>query len=334
MQRNAFDKFKSYLETATNSIREKGGKLVIVIDELDRCKPTFAIQTLEIVKHIFDVNNMVFLFAIDIKQLSHSISSVYGQGFDSTGYLCRFFDYIAKMPAPDIKPYIEEKLKEIENIPDNKEFSHRKKDYDFCVNILADFLYDIYMAFDFSLRDLDTVIQSYKIMLNSFLKEYHMVAAHMIYVFCIALKYKKPRLFEETFIEAFNREKFKEIEEIISRHFNEYSPIKAMISQLINGKSLQYICVHPFCDGEGKSSWQVCRLDKVKGDAAYFTDRMGYFGGRYTTNTIKEFVATSMGNILFYPDIIRWEEIKHRTLREHIHKQLEMFNFIEETVEE
>lgn len=77
-------------------------KIIIMVDELDRCKPTFAIELLEVIKHLFDVENMVFIFALDIKQLSYSVQSVYGTGIDSTGYLCRFFDYISKLPKIDI----------------------------------------------------------------------------------------------------------------------------------------------------------------------------------------------------------------------------------------
>lgn len=52
------------------------------------------------------------------------------------------------------------------------------------------FFVELYDAFELSLRDLDTIIQSYKIMLDNFLSEYTMVAAHIIYLFYLTLKYK------------------------------------------------------------------------------------------------------------------------------------------------
>ncbi|GLS00573.1 hypothetical protein GCM10007859_05800 [Brevundimonas denitrificans] len=65
--------------------------LFVLIDELDRCRPTYAIEMLEQVKHLFDIDNTIFLIATDGDQLSHSIKAVYGEGFDGSGYLLRFF---------------------------------------------------------------------------------------------------------------------------------------------------------------------------------------------------------------------------------------------------
>ncbi|MCV5870246.1 KAP family NTPase, partial [Escherichia coli] len=36
-------------------------KLTIIIDELDRCKPSFAISIIENIKHVFDIKNINFL---------------------------------------------------------------------------------------------------------------------------------------------------------------------------------------------------------------------------------------------------------------------------------
>ena len=53
-------------------------RLLIFIDELDRCRPTFAIETLEVVKHFFNVPNVVFVFSLDMNQLQKSIKTIYG----------------------------------------------------------------------------------------------------------------------------------------------------------------------------------------------------------------------------------------------------------------
>ena len=64
----------------------------IFIDELDRCRPTYAIELLERVKHFFELDECRFIIASDSEQLAHSIRAVYGQGFASEKYLNRFFD--------------------------------------------------------------------------------------------------------------------------------------------------------------------------------------------------------------------------------------------------
>ena len=67
--------------------------LVVIIDELDRCRPTFAIECLERIKHVFAVEGVVFVLGVYCDQLAESIRAVYGQGFDSHGYLGKFIDY-------------------------------------------------------------------------------------------------------------------------------------------------------------------------------------------------------------------------------------------------
>ena len=67
--------------------------IIVFIDELDRCRPDYAIEFLETIKHILNIENFVFVLSTDKQQLSHSIKSVYGEGFDAIGYLRRFIDY-------------------------------------------------------------------------------------------------------------------------------------------------------------------------------------------------------------------------------------------------
>ncbi|WP_323935350.1 KAP family P-loop NTPase fold protein [Aeromonas veronii] len=63
----------------------------ILIDELDRCRPSYAVEMLETIKHIFDIPKVVFVLATDTEQLEHAIKVIYGEGFDAQNYLGRFF---------------------------------------------------------------------------------------------------------------------------------------------------------------------------------------------------------------------------------------------------
>lgn len=63
----------------------------ILIDELDRCRPSYAVEMLETIKHIFDIKGVVFVLATDTEQLQHAIKVIYGDGFDAESYLGRFF---------------------------------------------------------------------------------------------------------------------------------------------------------------------------------------------------------------------------------------------------
>lgn len=64
----------------------------ILIDELDRCRPSYAVEMLETIKHIFDIPGVVFVLATDTEQLQHAVKSIYGEGFDGKKYFERFFD--------------------------------------------------------------------------------------------------------------------------------------------------------------------------------------------------------------------------------------------------
>ncbi len=85
--------------------------LVIMIDELDRCRPSYAVELLEVAKHFFAVDNVVFVLAVNRAELVHSVKALYGACFDAEGYLRRFFDLDFQLPEPDRKPFVEELLR-------------------------------------------------------------------------------------------------------------------------------------------------------------------------------------------------------------------------------
>ena len=88
-------------EIFNSIIVENVQKLVIFIDELDRCRPDFAIEMLERIKHYFDDDRIIFIASINREQLIHLISRYYGVDFDSTGYLDKFFDWNIYLPELD-----------------------------------------------------------------------------------------------------------------------------------------------------------------------------------------------------------------------------------------
>lgn len=96
----------SWLESVIGSNRGYDYPLFIFIDELDRCRPTYAIEMLETIKHLFDMKRVVFVIATDKEQLEHSIKAVYGIGFDSQRYLNRFFNRTLTLRKPKHYEYI------------------------------------------------------------------------------------------------------------------------------------------------------------------------------------------------------------------------------------
>lgn len=102
-------RFRAELEAAVAQLPNSGKKptLVFFIDELDRCRPTFAIELLERIKHLFDVPNITFVLSLDKKQLEASTAAVYGQGIDAPEYLRRFIDLEYGIPRVKAKKFTE-----------------------------------------------------------------------------------------------------------------------------------------------------------------------------------------------------------------------------------
>lgn len=102
-------KFKNELSRVVQRLNTTGNPtpLVFIIDELDRCKPTYAVELLENIKHLFSVDEIVFVLSIDKSQLSSSIKGYFGsENFDSTDYLRKFIDFEYSLPEPSKETYI------------------------------------------------------------------------------------------------------------------------------------------------------------------------------------------------------------------------------------
>lgn len=96
------------LRTAINGflealLVEKGERLIIFVDELDRCKPSYAVKLLERVKHYFNNDKVTFVFSINSIELQNTIKKIYGLEFDSCKYLDRFFDLRINLPSVDLQ---------------------------------------------------------------------------------------------------------------------------------------------------------------------------------------------------------------------------------------
>lgn len=92
----------------------------ILIDELDRCRPSYAVEMLETIKHIFDIPGVVFVLATDTEQLQHAIKVIYGEGFDAQSYLGRFFQRRYILPVVTKRFFVEQCLLD-RNLELNKE---------------------------------------------------------------------------------------------------------------------------------------------------------------------------------------------------------------------
>lgn len=106
--KNSIVEFKKSLEKLVTEIRKDENEkrpIIFFIDELDRCRPDFALTLLERIKHLFSVDGIVFVLSIDRNQLASSLQPVYGNGIDADGYLRRFIDLRFNLPSPSTEQF-------------------------------------------------------------------------------------------------------------------------------------------------------------------------------------------------------------------------------------
>lgn len=134
--------------------------VVVLVDELDRCRPSYAVEFLEVIKHFFETEHFVFVCASDTNQLEESIKTIYGANFSSGVYLRRFFDRTINLPLPDIKSYIKTKnLNYLCSTQNTTLFPFKSN-----LTLVQDFLSIYFEAINqnvknnFELRDIDQVL--------------------------------------------------------------------------------------------------------------------------------------------------------------------------------
>lgn len=101
------------LSEKLNCYNQSFKKIVVLIDELDRCRPSYAIELLERVKHILNQEGFVFVFALNKETLEKTVKTMYGE-VDPDGYLRRFFDYELVLPEPDLGEFSSQLIQNIE----------------------------------------------------------------------------------------------------------------------------------------------------------------------------------------------------------------------------
>ena len=156
----ALKEFRSYLSNFANEVN--GGKpIVFIIDELDRCKPDFALELLEQVKHLFSVKGITFLLVTNREQLEESIKSKYGQGIDPTNYLHKFINVWLTMPRASDE-YNDNGYQFLQNA-----LSRMKEENEVIVNTESvSVLNDIVKFYQPSFREIERILSYFSIINN------------------------------------------------------------------------------------------------------------------------------------------------------------------------
>lgn len=112
-----------------DNLKGEAERLVFVVDELDRCRPSFAIEILEVIKHYFTRDDVTFIVTTNVKELSHTVEKHYGYGFDGYAYLDKFFDFTIGLRKVETERYARDVLNWRPNGAIVHELAHDAIDY-------------------------------------------------------------------------------------------------------------------------------------------------------------------------------------------------------------
>jgi Cdc6-like AAA superfamily ATPase len=166
-QSEAIQQFKKIIEEALKALPDEQKNLVIFIDELDRCRPTYAIELLERIKHLFSIERLVFVLSTDTTQLSHSVCAVYGNNFDAKKYLQRFIDLDYSLKNPNMERYIEAQLNHLKINDYLKERRTKHHDFQYEKENFTKFCFLLIQRFSLKLRDINLLLMRIRLILCS-----------------------------------------------------------------------------------------------------------------------------------------------------------------------
>lgn len=116
-------------ELLTDNATSAPRPLVVIIDELDRCRPPFALQVLERMKHFFSVPNVHFVLGAHLGQLRNSVQAVYGGGIDANKYLQKFIHLSIFLVDSALHPYQRSTAKYVEYLISELQIQTTRSDF-------------------------------------------------------------------------------------------------------------------------------------------------------------------------------------------------------------
>jgi hypothetical protein len=314
-------KDKKNVKPKSDEDQKKDNKIVLIIDDLDRCKPSFAVQTLEVIKLVFDIPNLVVLFALDMHQLGYSIKAVYGQDIDTIGYIVRTFDYISKIPKHSNDEFIKALIKDrpLENI---KLFGDQSLSKTQPYAVFVAFFIKISTVFQLSLKDIKTIYNSFLVFEQYEIKSNTSSSLYELYLAMMLLKYKLPVYFDALIMSRFEiSSTLQNITEALSGASDVFSGIlgditagtklSEMYLRKINDKMTEHLKISTITSTEIVVFRPLEEITTISNESLRIPFEPDC--------VINDFLA--------YDDMLRWDEIKDFTVGQFLHRKLEMFDF-------
>lgn len=240
---------KIALNQLINDIFPNNKRILFIIDEVDRCKPTYAIELLEVIKHCFNNDRIVFIISTNNEQLMNVINNFYGSNFDGYGYLNKFYNLIVELNEVNVENYLTRVL------------NMEKKD-----NYYNNALYGVIEYFQFSMREINRIILDFDLLKKYFTTStsgYYSDNNILKYIFlpyCLALRIKNKHLLSN-FLDG------EGLEEVISFSFKNQK-IYEMLKNEVDSKSVNQEVTDEKMKKVLEDEYN-CYFGKVKKDNTY-----------------------------------------------------------------
>lgn len=114
--------FKKAIVSAQEGIRSltQNRTVVVIVDEMDRCLPSYAIKVMERLHHLFaNLDNTAVILAVDKDQLDQTVQQIFGADTDTTKYLKKFINFEVQLDTGRIEGSFTEKYADYYAMFDN-----------------------------------------------------------------------------------------------------------------------------------------------------------------------------------------------------------------------
>ncbi|WP_418638019.1 KAP family P-loop NTPase fold protein [Winogradskyella sp.] len=191
-KKKGINDFRKALEKFVERVDEDK-PVVFIIDELDRCRPRYAVEVLEQIKHLFSVPGIVFVLSIDKVQLGNAVRGFYGSDLiDANEYLRRFIDLEFSIPEPD-KHLMVDYLFQYYHFDQFFSIEHRKRSFPDEEISFKNFANAITRDSSFILRKMEKLFSLARVALRATKVEHH--AFPDLFLLLIFLKIEKDIVF-------------------------------------------------------------------------------------------------------------------------------------------
>ena len=276
---------RAAIESSIMALRielQKHKNLIIIIDELDRCRPNYAIKMLEVVKHIFDTDGVQIIFVANMQMLEASICHIYGNNMNSEAYLEKFYKLKTTLPHRNINGLTSYQYFNQLITNNNKQFSELEIIHTASSNAFQSaFLLKLFTVHQISLRQVEHIVRLIQFINEiddqSLLHRDKYDSLRTGALFLLFISVLNPKLFEKInlshdFSTGYDQYKFTENDTFASGRVMNAEQVNELNSHLKNA-----IFYGNYLDYEKESEWLNAMTQRFEPQFSFRPSLEGYY---------------------------------------------------------